>query len=82
MAAELLRDVETVGWAQRVPRSVVSTASIKRVSAMCPTTSVSTSKRRQDLDHPGHVAFALRWGEITRRPPPHRGVFPEDFPEI
>jgi alpha-ketoglutarate-dependent taurine dioxygenase len=38
--------------------------------------------RRQDLDHPGHVAFARRWGEITRRPPPHRGVFPEGFPEI
>jgi alpha-ketoglutarate-dependent taurine dioxygenase len=38
--------------------------------------------RDQDLDHAGHVAFARRWGEITRRPPPHRGVFPEGFPEI
>ena len=38
--------------------------------------------RDQDLDHAGHVAFARRWGEITRRPPPHRGIFPEGFPEI
>jgi len=38
--------------------------------------------RGQDLDHAGHVAFARRWGEITRRPPPHQGVFPEGFPEI
>jgi taurine dioxygenase len=36
----------------------------------------------QDLDHARHVAFARRWGQITRRPPPHRDVFPEGFPEI
>lgn len=34
------------------------------------------------LDHAGHVAFARRWGDITRRPPPHRGVFPSGFPEV
>jgi taurine dioxygenase len=38
--------------------------------------------RGQDLDHAGHVAFARRWGQITRRPPPHRGMFPAGFPEI
>ncbi len=38
--------------------------------------------RGQHLDHARHVAFARCWGEITRRPPPHRGVFPEGFPEI
>jgi len=36
----------------------------------------------QDLDHAGHVAFARRWGDITRRPPPHRGIFPPGFPQI
>ena len=37
--------------------------------------------RGQYLGHAVHVAFARRWGDITRRPPPHRGSS-RGFPEI
>lgn len=38
--------------------------------------------RGQDIDHARHVAFARRFGDLTRRRPPHQGIAPDGFPEI
>lgn len=38
--------------------------------------------RDQSLTHEKHIRFTRRFGPLTRRPEPHRGLFPEGFPEI
>lgn len=38
--------------------------------------------REQDLSHAAQVAFARRFGEVTRLPGPQHGTHPEGFPEI
>jgi taurine dioxygenase len=38
--------------------------------------------RNQSLTHQKHIDFARRFGPLTRRPEPHRGLYPEGFPEI
>ncbi|OKH99003.1 taurine dioxygenase [Streptomyces sp. CB02923] len=38
--------------------------------------------RRQRLSHATHVAFARRFGEVTRLPGSQHGTHPEGFPEI
>lgn len=38
--------------------------------------------RDQNLNHAQHLAFARRFGDLTRRPAPHTGLHPEGYPEI
>jgi taurine dioxygenase len=38
--------------------------------------------RDQRVDHARHVELGRAFGELTRRPHPHRGLHPEGFPEI
>jgi alpha-ketoglutarate-dependent sulfate ester dioxygenase len=38
--------------------------------------------RGQRLDHADHVRLGQRFGDLTRRPAPHNGAAPDDFPEI
>ncbi len=38
--------------------------------------------RGQDVSHAQHIAFARRFGDLTRRPAPHTGLHPDGHPEI